>query len=449
MNQVGINQSILITIKRIGINGEGIGYYKRQAIFVENALPGEVVEVKITEISDRYAKGEITKFKEKSKDRIEPKCKFYGKCGGCQLQHLSYEAQLEEKKNIVYESFERYYDGDLKKIKFYETLGMKNPWNYRNKSSLPVRHDGKQVVVGMYEKASNRLIFIDNCDVENALVLKTREEVLDLLTKSNVDVYNPKTNTGSLRYLVIRGFEETNQVQVTFIMTKEDRKLIDVLKKLNVTSANYSINNDPKAIEIFGKEVVNVAGTLTIEGKLGDLKFDISPSAFYQLNSRQIVDLYDEIKRACRLNGTEKVVDCYCGIGTIGMMLAPHVKEVRGIDTNKEGIIDANIFAERNNVRNVQFYDGNILPRLDQFSKEGFEPDIIVVDPPRRGLEVSFINYLKRAKIKKIVYVSCNPATLAKNVNHLQKEYSIKFVKPVDMFPQTSNVEAICLLERR
>ena len=301
----------------------------------------------------------------------------------------------------------------------------------------------------MYEKDSNHLVFINDCDVENKLVLKTREYVLAELTKANIDVYNPKTNMGSLRYLIIRGFEETNEVQVTFVMTKEDQKLINLLKRLEVTSANYSINNDPKAIEMFGKEVVNVAGKKFIEGNLNGLKFHISPSAFYQLNSRQIVNLYEEIKHACRLNGTEKVVDCYCGIGTIGMMLAPHVEEVRGIDTNVEGIKNARVFANLNKVENISFYDGNILPRLDQFNNEGFVPDIFVVDPPRKGLEVSFINYLKKSNVKKIVYVSCNPATLAKNLNHLQKEYSIKFVKPVDMFPQTANVEAVCLLERR
>lgn len=448
MNQVKVNELILITIKRLGINGEGIGYYKRQAIFVKNAIPGEVVEVKITEAKEKYAIGEITKVKEASPKRVEPKCQYFGKCGGCQIQHLSYDEQLKQKRNLVMEAFDRYYEGDTSKIKFHETLGMEDPWKYRNKTSLPVRHNGERVVVGMYAEDSNRLIYIDDCYIENDLIQKTREEILDTLTKANVDIYNPKTHTGSLRYLIIRGFEETQEVQVTFVLTKEDKKLINILKKLNVTSANYSINNDPKSIEMFGETVVNVAGKEAIEGRLNNLKFLISPKAFFQLNSKQTVTLYEEIKKACRLTGEELVLDCYCGIGSIGMTLAPFAKEVRGIDTNKEGIEDANLFAKLNNIDNSKFYTGNILPHMNQFAQEGFVPDIVVVDPPRKGLDINFINYLKKSEIKKIIYVSCNPATLAKNLNHL-KEYSIRYVKPVDMFPQTANVECITLLERR
>jgi 23S rRNA (uracil-5-)-methyltransferase RumA len=448
-NQVKMNETILITIKRLGINGEGIGYYKRLAVFVDNALPGEVVEVKIIDAKEKYATGEIIKYKVKSPHRIEAPCAYYGKCGGCQLQHLAYPEQLKEKKNMVIEAFERYYDGDISKIKFYDTIGMENPWAYRNKSSLPVRHNGEKVVVGMYAKNSNRLIYIDNSLVENDLIEKTRKEILDILSTSSVDIYNSKTHTGSLKYLVIRAFEETGEVQVTFILTNEDKKLINILKKLKVTSANYSINNDPKSIEIFGDQVVNVAGSETIEGRLNDLKFLISPKAFFQLNSKQTAVLYDEIKRACRLKGDEKVLDAYCGIGSIGMTLAPFVKEVRGIDTNREGIADANLFAQINRINNADFYAGNILPYMNQFAQDGFIPDVIVVDPPRKGLELNFINYLQKNVIKKIVYVSCNPSTLAKNLNHLQKEYSIKYVTPVDMFPQTANVECITLLERR
>lgn len=445
MNQVNLNESILLTIKRLGINGEGIGYYKRLAVFVNGALPQEVVEVKIVDVKDKYAVGEITKIKQKSPHRIEPKCQYFGKCGGCQLQHLSYPEQLKEKRNIVIEAFERYYEGDLSKIKFYDTIGMDNPWNYRNKTSLPVRHDGERVVVGMYAQDTNRVIYIDDCYIENDFIQKTREEILDILTKSNVDIYNPKTHTGSLKYLIIRGFEDTKQVQVTFVMTNEDKKLIKVLKSLNVTSANYSINNDPKSIEMFGETVINVAGKEAIEGKLNELKFLISPKAFFQLNSEQTLVLYDEIKKACRLTGVEKVLDCYCGIGSIGMTLAPFAKEVRGIDTNKEGIEDANLFAKMNKINNAKFYAGNILPFMGQFAEDGFIPDIVVVDPPRKGLDNNFINYLKQSKIKKIVYVSCNPATLAKNLDHM-KEYSIRFVKPLDMFPQTANVETVALL---
>lgn len=446
MYQVKLNDSILLTIKRIGINGEGIGFYKKQTIFVDNALPGEIVEVKIIEAKEKYAIGEITKFKQKSPNRVTPKCPYYEKCGGCQLQHLSYDAQLEEKKNIVIESFARYYDGSLDKIKFKDTIGNENPWNYRNKSSLPCRHDGEKVVVGMYAKNSNHLVFIDDCIIENEIIKKTRDEILTFLTKEHVNIYNPKTHMGSLRYVVIRAFGE-EEVQVTFVLYKEDPKFIKTISKLNIKSINYSINSDAKSIEIFGPKIIKVKGKDAIEGELSGLKFKISPKAFFQLNTKQTVVLYDEIKKACRLTGNENVLDCYCGIGSIGLYLADQAKEVRGIDVNIDGIKDANEFAKINDITNVKFYNGNILPHLNQFEKEGFVPDIVVVDPPRKGLELNIINYLKKKKIKKIVYVSCNPATLAKNINHLQREYMIRYVQPIDMFPHTSGVEVVCLLE--
>lgn len=448
MNQVKKDELILLTIKRLGINGEGVGFYKKQTIFVDNALPGEIVEVKIVDAKDKYATGVVTKFKQKSPNRIEPKCPYYEKCGGCQLQHLSYDSQLEEKKNIVVESFMRYYDGKVEKINFKDTIGCESPWRYRNKSSLPCRHDGDNVVVGMYASNSNHLVYISDCLIENETIKKTREYILEFLSSNNIDVYNPKTKTGSLRYLVIRSFSEQD-VQVTFVLYKEDHKIIKLLNKINLQSVYYSINSDPKSIEIFGEKLIKIKGQDSINGQLGNLKFKISPKAFFQLNTKQTVVLYDEIKKACGLTGEEKVLDCYCGIGSIGMYLADKAKEVRGIDVNVEGINDAKEFAKINNIKNIKFYSGNILPHLSQFEKDGFVPDVVIVDPPRKGLELNIINYFQKKKVKKIIYVSCNPATLAKNINHLQKDYVVKYVQPIDMFPNTSNVEAVTLLVRK
>lgn len=445
-NQVKENDLILLTIKRMGINGEGIGFYKRQTIFVNNAIPGEIVEVKITEVKDKYAYGEITKIKTKSTDRIDPLCPHYGKCGGCQLQHLSYDRQLVEKKNIVIESFLRYYDGNVDKITINDTIGVDDPWYYRNKSSLPCRHDGECVVVGMYASNTNHLVYIDGCMIEDKNIKRVRDEILDLLTKERIDVYNPRTHTGVLRYIIIRSFSE-DEVQVTFVLTKEDKKILKVLSKVKCKSVFYSVNSDLKSIELFGDKVYKIKGEDSIEGKLGSLNFKISPKAFFQLNSNQTVKLYDQIKQACKLIGEEKVLDCYCGIGSIGLYLASEAKEVRGIDVNKEGIEDANRFAKINNITNAKFYNGNILPHLNQFEKEGFVPDVLIVDPPRKGLDLKFINYLQKSKIKKIVYVSCNPSTLVKNINHLQKSYNIRTIQPLDMFPQLANIETIVVLE--
>ncbi len=452
MNKLKVNEIVFITIKRIGINGEGIGYYKRLAIFVENALVGEEVEVRITNSYDKYAIGEIVKIKKISTSRIKPQCPYYEKCGGCQLQHLEYEEQLKEKRNILIYSLERYFNGS-NKIKINETIGMDEPYLYRNKTQLPIRHDGDKVVAGLYAKNTNKLVYIDECLIESKIVQKTFKAVLDILTKTNVDIYNPRFKQGLLRYVVVRGFEETKEVQVTLVIMELDSKISKALKLIakieNVKSVNYCINTDLKGVEILNSQIVNVEGKTTIAGKLKDLSFDISPNSFFQLNTKQTPVLYEEIKKAINPQGDEKILDCYCGIGSIGLFLASSVKEVRGIDNNRENIENAKNFAERNSIKNAKFYYGNILPHLNTFKKSEYNPDVVIVDPPRKGLELNFINYLQKNKVKKIIYVSCNPSTLAKNLNHLQKDYLIRYIQPIDMFPQTSNVESVILLNRR
>lgn len=449
-NQVKLKDKILITIKKIGINGEGVGYYKRQAIFVDGALPGEEVEVEITEVFDNYAYGEITKWKVKSVHRVEPKCPYYGRCGGCQLQHLDYEQTLVEKQNIVLDSFSRYFDGDIDNVTIYPTIGMDNPYEYRNKSNLPVRHDGEKVVCGLYHKNTNKLVYIDKCMIESKLVSKIVEEVLQVLTREKVDVYNPKLKTGSLRFVIVRAFEETKEGQVTLVVRKLDRKLEAAMKKIinieNVKSVYYSINDDLKSIELLGQETIKYLGNKEIKGKLGELNFLISPTAFFQLNTKQTTVLYDQVKKACSLTGKENILDLYCGIGSIGLYLAKDAKEIRGIDINRDGIDNAKKFAKLNKIDNASFYYGNILPHYNDFLKEGFVPDILICDPPRKGMDLNLINFIKKTKVKKIIYVSCNPSTLTKNLNHLQNDYNIVSIQPVDMFPWTSGVECVCQL---
>ncbi|MDD3106274.1 MAG: 23S rRNA (uracil(1939)-C(5))-methyltransferase RlmD [Bacilli bacterium] len=452
-NMIKENEIKLLTIKRLGINGEGIGYYKRLAVFIPGAIVGEEVEAKITKVEEKFAYGEIVNIKKASEFRVTPPCPYYGKCGGCQLQHMSYAEQLVQKRNIISEAFERYFEGDRSKFRIYDTIGMDEPFHYRNKTQLPTRHDGDKVVVGMYAMNSNRLVYIDECLIENPLVSKVVNEVCSLLTASEIDVFNPKFKQGNLRYLVVRAFEETNEAQVTFVLREKESRIIKILRKAiqveHVSSVNYSINDDLKAIEIINQEVVHLEGKQKINGMLNNLKFEISADAFFQLNSKQSLVLYEQIKKSANLKGYEKVLDCYCGIGSIGMYLAKQAKEVRGIDTNKESILNANEFALMNKIENATFYAGNILPYFMQFAEEGFVPDVLVIDPPRRGIELNVLNYIKKHRIKKIIYVSCNPATLAKNLNHLHKAYSIKYVQPIDMFPNTSHVESCTLLEIR
>ena len=453
-NQNIINQKLLLTIKRMGINGEGIAYYKRKAVFIPNAIPGEIVEAKITKQLETYAYGEVLQYKKMSEFRVKPRCEYYGRCGGCQLQHMAYPYQLAQKKSIIEETIEKYYEGKINRLEIRDCLGMEDPWEFRNKTQLPTRHDGDKVVVGMYELDSNRLVYIDKCLIENKLISEIMKIILDYLTKASINVYNPRFQQGNLRYIVIRGFEETNEVQVTYVVMKEEKRLTKILAdsiKLDkrIQSVHYSVNDDPKSIEIITNNIVKLAGSDQINGKLGKLDFHISPNAFFQLNSKQTKVLYDEVLNALQPTGSENVLDLYCGIGSIGLYVADKVKAVRGVDINQESIANANQFAINNGLNNAKFYAGNILKQLDKLEKEGFKPDVVIVDPPRRGVELQVINYLQKHKVKKIIYVSCNPATLVKNLNHLQKEYHIHYIQPIDMFPQTSNIESVVLLSHK
>ena len=381
---------------------------------------------------------------------VNPPCKYSDKCGGCQFQHVNYLDQCKFKKEIVKEAFDKYYNGKLNEVLFKETIGQDNPYHYRNKVKLPVRYDGEKLVTGLYAMDTNRLVYIDNCLIEKEDLRRVVDQICEYLTKYQIIAFNPKTHDGILRHIIARSSKLSNDIQVTLILYKEDQRTIKVAKELlkikNIKSVYISINDNLEAIENFGNDTFLVAGTETITEQLGDFKFELLPHAFFQLNLEQTNKLYNEIINLAKLKGYENVIDGYCGVGTIGIFLSKYVKEVRGIDNNKEAIQNANENVKLNGINNAKFYSGNILSYINKWENEGFIPDVLVVDPPRTGLELRLLNYLQTNPVKKIIYVSCNPSTLAKNCNHLQKKYHILAIQPLDMFPNTSNVETVVLL---
>ncbi|WP_043931381.1 23S rRNA (uracil(1939)-C(5))-methyltransferase RlmD [Bacillus sp. EB01] len=445
-------QEFPLTIKRLGINGEGVGYFKRQVVFVPGALPGEEVVVEATKINPKFAEARIKKIRKKSPHRVAPPCPVYEQCGGCQLQHLKYEQQLVEKRDIVLQSLERHTKLNLVEIDVRPMIGMEDPWAYRNKSSFQVGVQKGKVLAGLYGLNSHKLINIEQCAVQHGATTDATLKVRQILQDLHIPIYNEKTRKGIVRTIVTRVGIQSNELQVVLITTQRDlpkKELLikEITKRLpGVKSIVQNINGERTSL-IFGKETSTLAGSDFIQETLGDLQFELSARTFFQLNPIQTIKLYDEVKAAAQLTGTEKVVDAYCGVGTIGLWVANQAGEIRGMDIIPESIEDAKKNAARHGIKHSTYVTGKAEDWLPKWTKEGWRPDVVIVDPPRTGLDGSLLQTLLKVKPKKIVYVSCNPSTLARDIQTLSSNYNVEYIQPVDMFPQTAHVEAIVKLQ--
>ncbi|WP_284037320.1 23S rRNA (uracil(1939)-C(5))-methyltransferase RlmD [Neobacillus sp. 114] len=444
-------QTFPLTIKRLGINGEGVGYFKKQVVFVPGALPGEEVVVEATKIHPKHAEAKIKKIRIKSPHRVQPLCPVYDLCGGCQLQHLDYNQQLKEKRDIVIQSLERHTKLNIEKLDIRETSGMENPWGYRNKGSFQVGEKQGKVLAGLYGLNSHQLINIDQCAVQHSQTNEATAKVKQILESLQIPIYNEKTRKGIVRTIVTRVGVQTGELQVVLItsqkeLPKKELVLQEIQKQIpNVKSIVQNINGENTSL-IFGEETLSLAGEDFIQETLGDLQFELSARTFFQLNPTQTVRLYDEVKKAAALTGKEKVVDAYCGVGTIGLWLADQAAEVRGMDVIPESIEDAKKNAKRHGFTNTKYVPGKAEEVLPKWVKKGWKPDVIVVDPPRTGLDKQLIQTILQVEAKKLIYVSCNPSTLAKDIQTLSSKYDVKYIQPVDMFPQTAHVECVVKL---
>ena len=451
-----LDDEFLVTIKRIGINGEGIGYYKRQAVFIPGALVDEEVVAKCTKVAKGYSEAELIRVKKKSPNRVKPSCPLYGKCGGCQLQHMSYDEQLIVKRSMLMQAIERYADMKIPVLEKItkDTLGMENPYHYRNKASMPVAQDNDGLFVGLFEINSRRLVPVDGCPIQYEGVNTVLNEAVDLLDDFRVYPYNYSSKKGTIRHLVVRQSLSTKEVQITFVMANDSFPKMDALAREimqrcpDVKSVFMSINAGD-GHEIFGPDAKLIRGKETISDTLGHLKFNLSAKSFYQLNSDQTLVLYNEVRKAAKLTGNENVIDAYCGVGTIGQFLAKDAKEVRGVDLNKDAIEDARLNAKLNNLDNITYDIGDAGAVVPKWTKSGFKADVMVVDPPRAGLDTKMLQLILQVRPKTLVYVSCNPSTLAKNLSKLRGVYKVDTIQPVDMFPQTANIEAVVRLVRK
>jgi 23S rRNA (uracil1939-C5)-methyltransferase len=446
-----LSQTFPLTIKRLGINGEGVGYFKRQVVFVPGALPGEEVVVEATKVHPKFVEAKIKNIRKKSEFRVQPICPVYEECGGCQLQHLDYSQQLKEKRDIVIQSLERHTNLPMDQMDIRETMGMENPWNYRNKSQFQVGQKDGKVLAGLYGVNSHNLVHIDQCVVQHSKTNKAIGTVRKVLQKLQIPIYSEKSKKGIVRTVVARVGIQTGELQIVLITAKKElpqkEQIVEEIKKRlpEVKSIMQNVNGEKTSL-IFGEETFNLGGNDFIQETLGDLSFELSARTFFQLNPEQTVKLYNEVKEAAQLTGMEKVVDAYCGVGTIGLWVADQAAEIRGMDVIPESIEDAKKNAARHGIKHAQYVTGKAEVILPKWANEGWTPDVVIIDPPRTGLDQQLLETLLKVKPKRIVYVSCNPSTLAKDISVLAPLYKIEYIQPVDMFPQTSHVECVSRL---
>ena len=447
------NKEYILSIEDNGFNGEGIGKIDGFTIFVPDAIKGEVVKVIIIKKTISYAIGKIIDFIEKSKYRIQDlDCNSYKKCGGCNLRHMDYNYTLELKKEIVINCLnkEKIYNVNVK-----NTIGMGNPYNYRNKLQYPVGIDKQgKPVMGVYARRSHDIVKNSLCGIQNLNANIIAQDVFKYLIESGIKPYNEKNQSGDLRHIVVRNGNITNEIMLILVLNNKkcniNKKFIDFItnkyNNIKTIVLNYNLKNTNV---IFGKENKTIFGDGYIYDILGDYKFKISPLSFYQVNSVQAEVLYNIAIENSNINRNDIVLDLYCGIGTIGIFASKFAKMVYGIEIVEDAVKDAIENAKINNIENIQFFCGDIEKVLDNIlNKIEYKPNIVFVDPPRKGLDKNTINVLNKIKPNKIVYISCNPATFARDIKLLvDKNYSIDTAQPVDMFPFTSNVECVAVLQ--
>ncbi|MBS4179205.1 23S rRNA (uracil(1939)-C(5))-methyltransferase RlmD [Bacillus sp. FJAT-49731] len=448
---IKLKQNFPLTIKRLGINGEGVGYFKRKVVFVPGALPGEEVVVEAVKVHPKFTEAIVKKVRKRSPYRVKAPCPVYEQCGGCQLQHLRYDQQLKEKRDILIQALERHTRFHISDMDIRETIGMDDPWKYRNKSQFQLREMNGKVIAGLYSMDSHRLIDVPECIVQHPATNKVNNAIKRIFQDFKVPIYNEKTKKGIVKTIVTRVGIKTGQVQVVIVtagskLPRKEMIAAEIQKRLpEVVSVMQNVNPKQTSL-IFGEKSFNITGKEFIDEKMNEFTYELSARAFFQLNPEQTVKLYDEVKKAAALTGKEKIVDAYCGSGTIGLWVAEGAAEIRGMDIIPESIEDAKKNARKHGIKNATYVTGKAEDILPAWHKQGWQPDVIIVDPPRTGCDQKFLQTLLKIKPKKFIYVSCNPSTLAKDLQTISHMYEVKYIQPVDMFPQTSHVECCSLL---
>ncbi len=448
------NDLVTVKIEDMGHDGEGIGKAEGYTLFIKDTVIGDVVEAKIMKMKKNYGYARLVRVLEASKDRTEPKCSVARACGGCQLQFLTYEKQLEFKKNKVVGNLERI--GGFSDISVEKVMGMENPWRYRNKAQFPVGKDKEgNLITGFYAGRTHSIIPNTNCYLGVEVNEEILNAVLNYMRENHVEPYDEVTGKGLVRHILIRYGFKTKEIMVCIIIN--GRKipnaagLVEKLKDISgMTSITLNVNTKRNNV-ILGNEILPLWGKDYITDYIGEVKYQISPLSFYQVNPVQTEKLYGTALEYAGLTGKEIVWDLYCGIGTISLFLAQKAQKVYGVEIVPAAIEDARKNAEINGIDNAEFFVGKaeeVLPA--KYKEDGVYADVIVVDPPRKGCDGALIETMLSMKPERIVYVSCDSATLARDLKVLcEKEYQVEKVAVCDMFPGSVHVETVVLLGRK
>ncbi|SKC92813.1 23S rRNA (uracil(1939)-C(5))-methyltransferase RlmD [Maledivibacter halophilus] len=437
----------------IGNSGEGIGKIQGFTVFVEGAVPEDKLLIEITKAKKTYAIGKIIKIEKPSPYRIKPICDVVHKCGGCQIQHIDYPYQLQLKKNIVKSAVERI--GKLENVLVHDVLGMDEPYKYRNKAQFPISMEKGCSIIGFYRKGTHKIVNIKNCKIQHDINDKVLNIFKKFIDEKKISAYDEKSGRGLIRHVLTRVSYATGDLMIVIITNGKNIKfkneLVDrLISEIPQIKSIVQNINTKKTNVILGNQCKTLYGSDKIVDYIGDLKFEISPLSFFQVNPFQTKVLYDKAMEYANLTGNETVFDIYCGIGTISLFLAQRAKKVYGIEVIEEAIKDANENAKLNNIDNAEFFVGKAEKVVPKLYKKGLKADVVVVDPPRKGCEKTVLETIAKMEPKRVVYVSCKPSTLARDLKILDElGYETVEIQPVDMFPHTMHCEVIVKLEKQ
>lgn len=445
------NKDYFMEITDIGNEGEGIGKIDGFTVFVKDALPSEKIKVRITKVNKSFAFGRLMEIIEPSKHRVEPKCPVYKRCGGCSLQHLSYDEQLKFKTKKVKDVLERI--GGFENADVNDAIGMENPFHYRNKAQFPVREGKNGVEIGFYAPRSHNVIDIESCLIQHPLNDKIIRLIREFIREENVSVYNETTGKGLIRHIVTRIGYVTKEVLICIVINgKSIPKKERLIKKLSEVEGLKGIVlniNTKNTNVILSRETKVLWGQGFITDYIGDVKFEISINSFYQVNPVQTKVLYSKALELAGLTGNENVFDIYCGIGTISLFLAKKAKKVIGVEIVEQAIEDAKRNAKINGITNAEFIAGSAEEAIPKLYEEGITADVVVVDPPRKGCDEAVLDTIIKMQPKRVVYVSCDPSTFARDLKALcSNGYEKGTAQPVDQFCHSGHVETVVLMSK-